>query len=274
MGVFYTGLLYKETAKIVMTPGDAERYAAAPDYTNPDTWFASRRVLLSATAEFSDLTPRGSLVINGLAQFDLNTFFEDRDSSLHTQYLTARYTVLPLQTLTLTGTAVAGLAENQGNGLFFHFAAAGALDWEVPGSLRDMLQAEIRFAGGEGNSGDKLTAFAPLTATVQGQVFSPKLSGLMTAKGRYTARFHQTFSASLEGSYFIRTDRETVSGAGYAPSASRLLGGELYGNVLWAPKSDFALQAGGGAFFPRLGNVFDSDAPVQWKVTAGIILSL
>jgi hypothetical protein len=31
---------------------------------------------------------------------------------------------------------------------------------------------------------------------------------------------------------------------------------------------------GGGAFFPRLGDVFTADAPIRWKVSAGFILSL
>jgi hypothetical protein len=31
---------------------------------------------------------------------------------------------------------------------------------------------------------------------------------------------------------------------------------------------------GGGAFFPGLGDVFEPDAPVRWKVSAGFIFSL
>jgi hypothetical protein len=273
LGAFYTGLLYKESAKIVMTSADAERYGRPFDYGDMDSYFASRRVLVSATGEFGDLTPRSSLVIGGLAQFDLNPCFGSADASLHTQYLTARYRFMLLPALALTGTGVAGLAENRGEGLYGHFAAACALDWEVPGSLQDMLQAEIRFAGGEGNSGDKFVAFAPITATAQGQVFTPKLSGLMIAKGTYTARFRRSVSATLEGTYFVRTDGETLSGEGYGPSSSRLLGGEVYGSAVWAPKSDVMVQAGGGAFFPQTGDVFDSDAPVQWKLRAGVVLS-
>jgi hypothetical protein len=272
MGAFYTGLLYKETAGIVMSSGDAERYVLPPDYGDSDTWFASRRVLASVTGEFADLTPRTSLTLNALAQFDVNGGEYSGEYRLHTQYLTARYGVRLLETLGLTGTAVVGLAENRENEGLFHFAAALEMDWETPGSLRDMVQMEFRWSSGEVN--DRIRPFMPLNASVQGQVFTPKLSALMTAKGKYTARLHRNFSAAAEGTYFIRTDGKTLSGAEYPPSDNRLLGGELYGMLVWAPVSDLMLRVGGGAFFPGVGNVFTAEAPVRWKISAGIVLSL
>jgi hypothetical protein len=96
----------------------------------------------------------------------------------------------------------------------------------------------------------------------------------MTLKGKYTARLHKSFSVSAEGTYFIRTDGETLSGAEYPASSSRLLGGEFYGTLLWAPASDLAVSMGGGAFFPGMGDVFVSNSSVRWKLTAGIMLSL
>jgi hypothetical protein len=258
----YTGLLYKETAEILMTPSDVGTY------TDKDSYFASRRLLFSGGAEFPALTPESSLALNGLLQFDVN----GKASALHTQYLSAKYTYLALETLSLTGTAVAGLAENQDADVSAHLAFAAGADWEVPGALRDMLQGEIRWSSGAVN--ETVTAFAPLTSIAQGQVFNPNLSGLMTVKGKYTARFHKDFSASAEGTYFIRTDGETLSGAEYPPSSARLLGGELYGALSWAPASDFMATIGGGCFFPGMGNVFASDAPIRWKITAGLIISL
>jgi hypothetical protein len=167
---------------------------------------------------------------------------------------------------------VLGLAENQTD-TSAHFAFAAGADWEVPGALRDMLQGEIRWSSGAMNK--NITAFTPVTSIPQGQVFSPNLSGLMTVKGKYITRFHENFSASAEGIYFIRTDDgETLSGAEYPPSSDRLLGGELYGTLLWAPVSDLKATLGGGFFFPGLGNVFAPDAPVRWKITAGVALSL
>jgi hypothetical protein len=267
-GAFYTGLLYKETAGVVMNAHDAEQYALPLDYTDMDTYFASRRVLISTTGELTDLTPRTSLALNALAQFDVN----GGEHTLHTQYLTARYTARLLETLIAAGTASAGLAETREDGALIHFAAAAGLDWEAPGGLRDMVQTEVRWSNGAVN--DRITAFTPVTTAAQGQVFTPKLSALMTVKGTYTARLHRNFSARAEGTYFIRTDGKTQTGTEYPPSEDRLLGGELYGMLVWAPVSDLMMSVGGGAFFPGAGNVFTADAPIRWKISAGIILSL
>jgi hypothetical protein len=268
LGAFYTGLLYKETAKIVMSSGDAEQYALPPDYANPKSYTASRRIMISAGAEFPDLTPRTRAALNGLAQFDLN----GGDSSLHSQYFTLTYTVAPRESLALRGTAAAGMMENQEAEAAAHFAAAAGVDWEPPGALQDMVQGEFRWSSGKVH--ERIGAFAPVSSNAQGQVFTPALSALMIVRGKYTARPSRDFSAAAEGAYFFRTDGETLSGAGYPPSASRALGGELYGSLVWAPVSDFAVTAGGGAFFPGLGDVFEKEAPVRWKVRAGIILSL
>jgi hypothetical protein len=139
-----------------------------------------------------------------------------------------------------------------------------------------MLQGEIRWAAGAVNKENKnMTAFTPVTNIPQGQVFSPNQSGLMTVKGKYTTRFHANFSASAEGTYFIRTDdKEALSGTEYPSSSGRLLGGELYGALVWAPVSDLRATLGGGFFFPGMGTVFAPDAPVQWKFSAGLVLSL
>jgi hypothetical protein len=96
----------------------------------------------------------------------------------------------------------------------------------------------------------------------------------MIIKGKYTMRFLGDFSASAEGSYFIRTDGETVIGTEYPSSPDRLLGGELYGALSWGPVSDFMATMGCGFFFPGMGNVFESDAPILWKIRVGLILSL
>jgi hypothetical protein len=273
-GALYTGLLYKETAGIVMTPSDA---AAAID---TDTYFASRRVLFSAGAEFPALTAQSSLAANVFLQFDVNGLSGSRGSSggtLHTQYLSAAYTHLALETLSLTGAVVLGLAENRdvstSAAVSAQFAGTAGADWEVPGAPRDMLRGEIRWSTGAVSK--TITAFTPVTSIPQGQVFSPTLSGLLTVTGKYITRFHNDFSASAEGTYFIRTDGgATQSGPGYPPSPGRLLGGEVYGALSWAPVSDARATVGGGFFFPGMGTVFASNAPVWWKVSAGVVLSL
>jgi hypothetical protein len=261
-GAFYTGLLYKGTAGIMMTPSDVETYI------DPDNYFASRRFLFSAGADFPNLTPSSGLTVNALGQFDVN----GKATALDTQDLTGRYTYLLTETLSLSGALVLGLAEDQDENLSAHFAASAGMSWEVPGRVRDMLEGELRWANGAVN--ENITAFTPLTGTAQGQVFSPSLPGLMTVRAKYTARFLGKFSSATEGTYFIRTDGETLAGAEYPPSSERLLGAELYETLSWAPKSDLMATLGGGFFFPKLGNVFVADAPTRWKVRVGLVILL
>ncbi|MDR3249415.1 MAG: hypothetical protein LBT39_11590 [Treponema sp.] len=269
MGAFYTGLSYKETAKIIMTSGDIKAYVQPFTYTDSDTYFSSRRIVVSAGTEFGDLSPRTTLKVNVLGQFDMNPKALSDESLLHTQYLSAQYSCLPLETLALTGTVVGGLAEDEEKAIYLQCAMGAGIDWEVPGALQDMLQGEIHWSNGE-NEG--LIAFAPINSIAQGTVFDPKLSGLMALKGKYTARLYQSFSVSAEGIYFIRTDGKTLTGTEYPPSSSRLMGGELYGTVRWALTEDLMINIGGGAFFP--GDAFVPNTPIRWKLAAGLIFSL
>jgi hypothetical protein len=271
-GAFYTGFQYKGSAKIIMSSGDAQNYFLPFDYADMDTYFATRRLLVQAGAEFNGLTPRTTLTVNALGQIDVNPAALTGESALHTQYLTIRYTFMPLETLTLTGAVIGGLAENQMKDIYAHFAATGGMDWEVPGALQDMLQMSVHWSNGAVN--ERIIPFAPLTSIARGQVFNPKLSGVMIARAKYTARPHRTFSASMEGSYFFRTDGETLVRGEYPPSDSRLLGGELYGTLQWVPTEDLMITIGGGAFFPGWGDVFVPDSPVRWKASAGFIFSL
>jgi hypothetical protein len=275
-GAFYTGLLYKESARILMTTGDAAAYIVPFGYTVKDSYFASRRMLLYAGGEFSDLTPRTSLTVHTLAQFDVNPASITGDELLHTQYLSAKFAVRPLEALTITGTGVLGVAENrsggQKEGPTAHFAASGGLDWEVPGTLLDLAHGEVRWSSGNAAEAP-VRAFAPITALGQGEVFTPKLAGLATLTGKYSARVHRTVSVSGSGTYFFRTDGDTLIGVDYPASDSRMVGGELYGTILWAPASDLMLTLGGGAFLPKTGNVFDDSTPVRWRFATGIVFS-
>jgi hypothetical protein len=138
-------------------------------------------MLVSMGTELNDLTPRTTLKVNLLGQFDLNPEALSGESAFHTQYLIIRHTSQPLETLALTGTVVGGLAENQVGDLYAQFAASGGVDWEAPGALQDMAQLEVRWSSGTVN--DRIIAFSPITSIAQGDVFTPKLSGLMAVKG-------------------------------------------------------------------------------------------
>jgi hypothetical protein len=268
LGAYYTGLLYKETAKIIMTPDDFERYKKPLDAPGLEGYFASRRALLALTGEFPDVTSRISLSAQVLAQIDLN----DGSDTLHTEYLELGFTAEPVDSLYFNLGAIGELA--QGPGAVQRSAAVLAgTDWEVPGVLPDLFSAELLWTSGR--TGVEVCAFTPLSGRNGGQVFDGGLGALMRAGLSYQVRPAPEFSVEGGGAYFIRTDLETLEDPDLdGASESRSLGGELYGFAAWGPDSVFRMSAGGGVFFPRWGNAYRDEAPVRWNVKIGLILSL
>jgi hypothetical protein len=266
LGAFYTGLLYKKAAEIFMTAEDRARYAAPLDYGDFDTYFASRRVLVSLGLELPDMASRLSLTLNGLAQFDANG-----GKALHTQYLEAQAGIEAASSLRFTVTGVGALAEKEDAATQGHFAAAFGADWDVPGALTDMIQAGLRW--GSGASSDRFGAFKPVNDMAEGKVFSSALPGLMNARLSYMARPHRAFSFSLGGLVFWRTDLETFTDSELdGGSKARFLGTEASGSLVWAPQSALRLTAGAGVFFP--GAAFTDSAKTRWKINGGLTLSL
>jgi hypothetical protein len=267
LGAFYTGLLYKESAKILMTSNDLQNYQKSPDAEGLSGYFASRRVLLALTGEFPGLTPRTALTVQGLAQFDAN----DTPDKLHTFYLEGRFMAEPLEPLHVEAGVLGELL--RGDELRGSAAVSAGLDWEVPGVLSDLLSA--KFLWTSGRSGDKASAFVPVGGVSGGSIFDPGLGALMSAGLSYQARPLSALSAGAGAAYFIRTDLETLGDADLdGDSESRLLGGEVYGSLVWAPDPAIRLNLLGGAFFPGWGGAFREDAPVRWKVNVGLIVSL
>jgi hypothetical protein len=268
LGAFYTGLLYKETAKIIMTPNDLQNYQKSFALDDLAAYFASRRVLLALTGEFPALTPRTALTVQGLAQFDVN----DTPDTLHTQYLEIRFTAEPLEPLHLEAGVLGELLQG-GDEVRGSAAASAGVDWEVPGALSDLLSAKFLWTGGK--TGDTGSSFVPVGGVGSGRIFDPGLGALMSAGLSYQALVLAGFSAEAGGAYFIRTDLGTLEDADLdEESDSRLLGGELFGSLIWAPDPALRLNLGGGAFFPGWGGAFRPDTPARWKANLGLIVSL
>jgi hypothetical protein len=267
LGAFYTGLLYKETAKILITGTDRSRYARPLDYGDGDSYFASRRILVPLALEFPDVSSRLTLAVTVLAQFDVNGASDD----LHTQYLEAVVGIEAADTLRVTVTGVGGAAENTITDVKFHAAGAVGADWDVPGTLPDMVHGELRW--GSGAISETIVPFIPVTGIAQGTVCTPTLQGLLNARASYTARLHRTVSVSAGAVVFWRTDTETFTDAELdGASGERYVGVEASGSVVWAPQSALRVTAGGGVFFP--GGAFRDDAGIRWKLSGGISLSL
>jgi hypothetical protein len=153
----------------------------------------------------------------------------------------------------------------------FCLAAALGADWEIPGKLTDMLSAEFRWGSGAVNRA--IGPFRPVSGIAQGSVFTPTLSGTMNARASYAVRPHRTLSFNAAGVFFWRTDVTTFRDAELdGASTDRLLGAEVYGQLVWVPQSALRLSAGGGFFFP--GRAFVEGAPGRWNVNAALTVSL
>jgi hypothetical protein len=147
--------------------------------------------------------------------------------------------------------------------------ALGA-DWEFPGDLPDMLTGELSW--GSGAVSKAVGPFMPVNGIAQGTVFTPTLSGLMNGRLSYAVRPFSTLSLNATAAVFFRTDLETFNDPELNTSKERFLGGEFYGQLVWAPQSPLRITAGGGLFLP--GGAFDKEADPRWKIDAGFILSL
>jgi hypothetical protein len=275
-GAFYTGLLYKKTAHIVMSPGD---YAA---YYDRDSYFASRRLVFSLGWEIPALFDADAkLNVDLIGQFDVNDPDESPDESvdqldgearLHSQYALAGFTLPFFNYFNAELGVLAGMIE-EGEGVpGFCFAASANLVALPPGRMNDRLSLGMALSSGVRDGTVK--AFRPINTIAQGKALRPNLSGLALVEVEYVARLHNSLSAELSGAYFFRTDSHTYSDPEIdAASLSPLLGGEVYGGLNWAPVSDIVFTLGGGAFFPRSGKAFVTDAAPRWRVSLETILS-
>jgi len=250
-GVFFTGLLYKETALILMTANDDSRYNEAWD-KNFDYYFASSRLLTAARWDMPLFGDANTLSAEVLAQFDLNG---KDDDCLHSQYVEVKYEFYPVKNIGLTAGLLLEMMENDSAAAaaFGFLAGMGA---EVPGALNDWFDVYIKFTSG---STDKtFPAFMPITSVSQGEVFQEPLSGLMLISGDYNLRINETMYTEAFLRYYIRT---------YPSTEGNAYGGEIWGSFAWQPFDDIRLTVGGGVFLPGLGDVYKDTDPM-WKVNA------
>jgi hypothetical protein len=90
----------------------------------------------------------------------------------------------------------------------------------------------------------------------------------MVLSAAYTIVLVDGLSLNLDARYFLRSDVKTYTNPHLKTGGEKALGAELYAVV------DLSLVAGGGAFFPGMGNALNSDAPVVWKTALALLLSL
>jgi hypothetical protein len=265
-GVWYTGLLYKKSAVITVTAEDLIDYYAPFEYARfTDTYFASRRLLAAADFEHPALAGLLRLRLSASGQIVLN----GRETAFHSQYLTGKI-ALPVKAFVFDLGGSAELEEDAGR-LGLGLLGEMGISWTPPTAVHDRLSLRGRFSSGRTPDG-LFAAFVPLTSAAHGNILKANISGLQVIHAEYTARPHRTFSYSLEGFYFIRSDLGSyrdwpVREAGY------FLGGEFDGRLIWSPVSDLKIEFGGGVFAPAMGNT-DPRGASRWKLELGAVFAL
>ncbi|MCL2066481.1 MAG: hypothetical protein FWG99_03340 [Treponema sp.] len=255
-GLFYTGLLYKKTAEIIMTADDVNNYAQPWDW---DTYGASRR-LLTALRWNIPLAEYHALSFEALAQFDLN----GSEETLHSQYTEIQAEFYPQSRLGIILGALFETMQNSDGGFSAAFGAAGRLKTDLPGTLNHGLNVTVKYTSGNWN--DTFAAFTPINSRTQGLIFPGSISALALLRADYEARILSTLAAEGTMCYFFRTFEDPgESGSVY--------GGELWASLAYQPFDDVRITLGGGAFFPGLGNIYPDDTDTMWKVRAGLAIS-
>jgi len=257
VGAFYTGLLYKETAEILMTQDDRQKYADPWDWGNFSPYFASRRALAAIRWDLPFFEYH-RLSVETLAQLDLNPGNQTLNSQYGTimaKFFTGRIAL-----------SIGGIFELMETGEGNTSAAFGALTRlmvQLPGSFNHGFSLTGKYTSGDWNSAFK--AFTPLSCTAQGMVFPGTLSGLAMVSADYSARLFSALYTEASLRYFIRTYEEPEN-------RNYLYGGELWTFLAWQPLDDMRFSAGGGAYFPGLGNV-EPDADIMWKLSVSMSVS-
>ena len=266
-GGLYTGLLYKKSANITMTPEDTLLYYTLLDYDKfSDTYFASRRMLAVVGWEYPEIAGkiRGKAAL--LGQIDLNNV----DNPYNSMYISAKAAIPVKQFIISTGISAQVAKPNKET----EIGLAGELGvlWIMPTSFYSQFSLIGRFSSGKT---DSLSPFIPITTAPQGSVLQAKLSGLSAFFMDYYLKPGSTVAAGLTISYFYLNDKGTFTSypLNSADTGGSALGGELFGRMVWNPLTDLSLSMGAGIFLPSMGNA-NPKADKQWRLELGLILIL
>ena len=246
-GAWYTGLLYKERAKIEMTENEYAAYKADIDWNDfSNTYYAPRRFLAAVDWAYKGFLENAIAKLSLLSQFDLS------EEELHSQYLVGK-AIIPFGAFSIDlGGSFELIEANNKIGTALAVEAAPAWRNNV-----HYVSLGIKYASGES---DGMAAFLPLTTNAPGQIWKPKLSGITMLSLDYTARLYETLSVGFYPAYYI------LNGSGN----NGRNGGEIFGAAYWSPSPEIGINLGAGASF---GNVA-LDEKASWRVALNVVLSL
>jgi len=239
----FTGLLYKETAQIMMTENDAFNFV-------DNNYFASNRFFANIRYDMP-LLDYYTLSLETLFQFDLN----GSDDYLYSQYGMAMMEFFPENK---AGVAVGALLEvmERKDEVNAAFGALARLRMTIPGSFDSGIRVTCKFTSGN---------FTPINSPAMGLIFSETISGLALISADYTTRIKSDLLTNALVQYFFRTSNDPLLDG-------RVYGCEIQASIAWQPFDDLRASFGGGLFLPGMGNVY-SDTQAIWKIKASLTMS-
>lgn len=255
-GALYGGLQDKKKSELLISGADVT------DYGDDTVLFAPRRIVMAASA-----TIPGSIAwfADALAQFDARG-----SAALHSQYLVLGADGSLSRALAFSAAMVGSVVEEAGFDPAFSLAAQAELGWMPEGGWTDRGYLSLRWATGDYGV---FNPYLSINAVQQGQIFTPRLSGLFVGRAGYTARVNETLSADIQSTAFVRSASGGPADSGIDPSSNSIwLGVEAYASLRWAPVSDVSLSSGLGLFVP--GTAFLPGEPVRWLVSLALVVSL
>lgn len=263
---FYTGLTYKQTARLLLSQRDKFAYYEGG-------YFAPPHLIMSAAYDFfPPFWEDSQLSVNLIHEIDLRENARSR-----TTFALCKIALPFAENYLLQGGAAFAWAEENE---VPQYSIASTIDFSIDLSrfYPSQLLFEIKLLYGAFDAAQPMPVitFRDLSA-----LYSPEQARLITFKTSYLARFSPILS--FEGAFllFARLSADYLPAVplygGYEnPDASGfLLGEELVLSAVWTPLSDLSLNIGAAFFFPDNGpsSVYLPMAPIAWALRLGVLLS-
>jgi len=266
-GGWYTGFLYRKRAAITMTASELQSsYVKVDNNDFVNTYFAPSRVLIAIEYDHPSLAGFIGLKASILAQYDMGK------DKLNSRYFTAALSV-PVRYCILDLGGCFELIEYD-DGITPAFAADIGLTFILPAKLEKQIRISGRYSSGE-SEGKDFGAFLPVTTVPQGEVVEAKFSAVSLLCAEFTGRLAGALSANMAFTYFMRNDLGTYRGypAEGVVSEGFLLGGEIFGRVIWNITPGLRLNLGTGVFMPGLGDV-NPEGRMLWRSKLNLVVSI
>jgi hypothetical protein len=259
---FYTGLLYKETAKILMSAQDRA------DYEDKSNYYAPKKAFTALEITVQDLfNYRASFTFEALGLLDIA-----KEGALNTQYFSINALLAPSSSLRLDVRQVTGLAWNAAEPTFQSAISIRLEAFPEWSPFEDTVTLRYSWASGPGDT--EFSRFLPITQKEQGAVFTPYFSNRSTAGISDTVKSARLLQAELQFTAFFRTSFEVPLIETEDKTAASALGQEIYASIAWKPLTDLSFSAGFGVFFPNKTIYHDYTDINLWKFKLSAALCL